>query len=72
MAKVTPPTIPSSYDPKGVFRGVIDWMARELRLRPIGTEAREEILLASPDKSVYSIKVTDAGALTITKVAADA
>lgn len=61
---VQPPTLPA--DPPGLFswaKYFSEFATRELNRRPATGTAVDSALLVSPNGSVYTVRVTDAGAL---------
>jgi len=65
------PQPPSSFDP--AVRSYFQSLIRAIEANQKGVLAKskstDQLLLSSPDKSVWSIQVDDAGALSATKVA---
>ncbi|QIG66098.1 hypothetical protein PQB35_gp42 [Ochrobactrum phage vB_OspP_OH] len=65
-----PPRLPT--EPQGLLewcRYFSEYVFREFGKRPASGTPQDSVLLVSPTGAVYSVKVTDAGALVTEKVA---
>lgn len=64
------PFIPGSIEQplRAYLTNLANAITREFNRRPTPESPVSSVLLASPDGSVYSVAVTDAGVLTATKV----
>lgn len=68
MSKVgSAPDVPATIAP-AFLTGLIGWITRELRARPLEGQPASSVLLVSPDRSVYSVTVGNTGTLSTTKV----
>lgn len=68
MTKINPPKTPATdKDVLGYLRTFSAWAAKEFRDRMPLSEGVHELLLVSPDGSVFSVTVGDDGSLTATK-----
>lgn len=67
MSETNPPSLP--HNEEGIFsylRELSKYLVREFRKRPEKDTAVDSVILVSPNGSVYTVRVDDAGALTTT------
>lgn len=63
-----PPAPPASSPDAGYLRSLSEYIVREFSRRVLTDTVMTQLFLASPDGSVFQIKVSDAGVISATKV----